>query len=98
MSTPRLLSAQVVMPVIVQYSPSEEVGELTAVGYVSYGQDRVYFPNNPEFGEEMERAVLASLDSTAMFQQPVLPEGFMAEVENLRASSASKWGVEDFHG
>ncbi len=58
----------------------------TAVAYVNYAQDRVWFPNNPELNtDEMRRAVLATLD-TPIFnnQPPEIPADVLEQIERIR--------------
>ncbi len=81
-------SAQAVMPVMVRFGPPGELR--TAIGYVSYGQDMVWFPHDQELNtDDMRRAVLATLD-TELPDVPVLPPELLAQVEQVRSGDYGK--------
>lgn len=84
MKSYKLVSSQVVVPVIVEYQDQDFHDIRSAVGYVNYGQDKVWFPNNPELETDlMKRSVLASLD-VAYPNEVKLPEHILKRVEEIK--------------
>jgi hypothetical protein len=80
-----LLAVHPVIPVIIQYR--EEGSEVagSAVAYVNYGQDRVWFPHNPELEtDEMARSILATLDPPIIEIEAVPPE-ILEQIERVKA-------------
>lgn len=89
----KLISAQVAIPVVVHYTFVEDgIGgeSRMTIGYVDYGRDRVYFPDAPVLGEDMERAVLASLDPKSIFVPPTVPTDVLAEADEIRRKNTSE--------
>jgi hypothetical protein len=85
MKTYKLVSSQVAIPVIVEYQDEEFHDIRSAVGYVNYGKDQVWFPNNPELQTDMmRRAVLATLD-VAYPKEVELPQHILRRVEEIKA-------------
>lgn len=79
----KLFNAQPVMPVVIHYEHEEK--QLQALVYVNYGQDEVYFLNNPELNtEEMRRSILETLDSPHFLEHDGIPLEIWEEIEQVR--------------
>lgn len=86
-----IVSSNAVVPVLVEYQYEDSHDIRKAVAYVNYGNDSVYFPNNPELDTDVvRRAVLAGFDTNfpAKIQ---IPKEVFEQIEQIRSGN---YGVE----
>lgn len=79
----KIFNAQPVMPVVVFYEKDDKQAQ--TVVYVNYGQDEVYFLDNPELNnDENRRAILGLLDSPHFLEQDGISAELWEEIEQVR--------------
>lgn len=93
MESVNVIGSQPVMPLVVKYTRDGEPGHFLA--YVSYNQNEVYCPFNPEFDtEDMKAAILKTLEPLPTVVPPTVPDSIYQQIAEVRAGGYRNFGQD----